>query len=226
MLGAAMRALLRDGNELAAMMAFEPAPEPVLNEPGRAIRAFEFEAAFAADGDRRIAAAVQEQESLLAAAPGSPPLHRSAPARATCRARVDARACRWRQEAGGMLPCSARPGECAGSGPGSALTRLSMEGVAELRTTGSRRVTRAAPPCPVPGRSRAPPACSSGRAPHRRRSARDPGRAGRAQSGRRPRASPCSRRPLARRDRAWLPSAPECHSAGRAPKRSSQRAMN
>ena len=65
MLGAAMRALLRDGDELTAMMAFEPAPEPVLNEPGRAVRAFELEAAFAADGDRRIAAPVQEQESLL-----------------------------------------------------------------------------------------------------------------------------------------------------------------
>ena len=49
------------------MMAFEPAAEPVLDEPGRTVRTFELEAAFAAERDRRIAAAVQEQESLLSA---------------------------------------------------------------------------------------------------------------------------------------------------------------
>ncbi len=69
-LGLAIRASLGDGNELAAMVAFEPAAEPVLDQPGRAVRAFEAEAAFPAERDRRIAAAVQEQERLLAARQG------------------------------------------------------------------------------------------------------------------------------------------------------------
>ena len=49
------------------MVAFEPAAEAVLDQPGGAIRAFEFEAAIPADGDRRIAAAIEKEQRLLAA---------------------------------------------------------------------------------------------------------------------------------------------------------------
>ena len=49
------------------MVAFEPAAEAMLDQPGRAVGAFEFEAAIPADGDRRIAAAVQKQQRLLTA---------------------------------------------------------------------------------------------------------------------------------------------------------------
>src|ERR1044072_5069170 len=58
MLGAAFRAGLGHGNELAATMAFESLAEPVLDKPGRAIRTLEFEPAVAADGDRRVTATV------------------------------------------------------------------------------------------------------------------------------------------------------------------------
>src|SRR4030042_4034643 len=51
-------------------MSSEPAPESVLDEPGRAVRAFEFEATFPAERHRRIAAAIEEQERLLAAPQG------------------------------------------------------------------------------------------------------------------------------------------------------------
>ena len=49
------------------MVAFEAAAEAVLDQPRRAVGAFEFEAAIPADGDRRIAAPVQEEKRLLAA---------------------------------------------------------------------------------------------------------------------------------------------------------------
>ena len=48
-------------------MAFEPATKSVLDEPGRAVRALEAEAAFAAERHRGIAAAIKKQERLLAA---------------------------------------------------------------------------------------------------------------------------------------------------------------
>src|SRR5262245_10855751 len=66
MLGAAFGTFLGNRHEGPAMMAFEPAPESVLDEPGRAVRALEAEAAFAAERDRRIAAAIKKQERLLA----------------------------------------------------------------------------------------------------------------------------------------------------------------
>ena len=49
MLSAAIRADLGDRREGAAMVAFEPPAKAVLDEPGRAVRAFEFEAAFPAE---------------------------------------------------------------------------------------------------------------------------------------------------------------------------------
>ena len=52
---------------MAAVVAHEDAAKPVLDQPGRAVGTFEAEAAFAAEGHRRIAAAIEEEESLLAA---------------------------------------------------------------------------------------------------------------------------------------------------------------
>ena len=49
------------------MVADEPAPEAVIDQPGVAVRAGEAEAAGAAQRERRIAAAVEEQQRLLAA---------------------------------------------------------------------------------------------------------------------------------------------------------------
>ena len=54
------------GHDMAAMVAGEPAGEAVLDHPGGAIRALEAVAAMAAEGERRIAAAVEEQQALLA----------------------------------------------------------------------------------------------------------------------------------------------------------------
>src|SRR6185295_12377440 len=67
MLGAAIRADLGDRREGAAMVAFEPPAKAVLDQPGGAIRALEFEAAIPADGDWRIAAAIEKEERLLPA---------------------------------------------------------------------------------------------------------------------------------------------------------------
>src|SRR4029079_13368376 len=63
----AFRARLRDRDELAAMVAFEPMTKSVLDEPGRAIRALELEAAVAAHRNRRVATAIEKQKRLLAA---------------------------------------------------------------------------------------------------------------------------------------------------------------
>ena len=52
---------------MAAMMAGEPVHQPVLDHPGRAIWALEPVAAVAAKRQRSKAAAVEEQERLLAA---------------------------------------------------------------------------------------------------------------------------------------------------------------
>jgi hypothetical protein len=49
------------------MVAGEAVDEPVLDHPGGAVRALEAVPAGAAQGQRRIAAAVEEQQALLAA---------------------------------------------------------------------------------------------------------------------------------------------------------------
>src|SRR5215470_20329008 len=59
----------------AAMVADKLAAETVIDQPGVAIRTGEAEAAGAAQGQRRIAAAVEEQQRLLA--PFQRGLHRS-----------------------------------------------------------------------------------------------------------------------------------------------------
>ena len=69
------RAMRHEG---PAMVAFEPAAESVLDQPGRAVRAFESEAAFPAERHRRIAAAIEEEERLLAARQASRPPRRPA----------------------------------------------------------------------------------------------------------------------------------------------------
>jgi hypothetical protein len=51
----------------AAMMADQPPPEPVIHQPGVAIRTIQPVAAFAAQRQRRIAAAIEKQQRLLAA---------------------------------------------------------------------------------------------------------------------------------------------------------------
>lgn len=52
---------------MAAMMAREPMHQSMLNHPGRAVGALEAMAAVAAEGQRREAATVEEQERLLPA---------------------------------------------------------------------------------------------------------------------------------------------------------------
>src|SRR5712692_709059 len=62
----ALRAFLRLRRIEAAMMAHELAPEAVIDQPGIAVRTVEPEAAGAAERERRIAAAIEEQQGLLA----------------------------------------------------------------------------------------------------------------------------------------------------------------
>ena len=62
------------------------AAEAVLDQPGRAVRALEAMAAGAAEGQRRIAAPVEEQQRLLAAARAPPRPRRWRAARASGRA--------------------------------------------------------------------------------------------------------------------------------------------
>ena len=58
---------------MAAMVADQGAAEAVLHEPGRAVRAFVAMGAGPAEGERRIAAPVEEEQRLLAARRPSPP---------------------------------------------------------------------------------------------------------------------------------------------------------
>src|SRR5690348_3359474 len=51
---------------MAAMVALQLAEQAMLDQPSRAMRAFEAMAAGAAQGERRIAAAIEEQHRLLA----------------------------------------------------------------------------------------------------------------------------------------------------------------
>src|SRR3954463_3352590 len=62
----AFRAFLGQRNIEAAVMADELTPEAMINQPGVAVRTIEPKAAGAAERKRRIAAAVEEQQGLLA----------------------------------------------------------------------------------------------------------------------------------------------------------------
>ena len=64
---AAFGAGLGRRHDMAAMVAGEAVHQPVLDHPGGAVRALEAMAAVAAQGQRREAAAVEEQQRLLAA---------------------------------------------------------------------------------------------------------------------------------------------------------------
>ena len=61
------RAALRATLLMAAMVAHQSVAEAVLDQPGRAIRALETMAAGPAQGKRRVAAAIEEEQRLLAA---------------------------------------------------------------------------------------------------------------------------------------------------------------
>ena len=63
----AFRTLRRQRHRKAAMVADQPPPEAMIDQPGVAIRAGQTEAAGVAERQRRIAAAVEEQQRLLAA---------------------------------------------------------------------------------------------------------------------------------------------------------------
>src|SRR5258708_35581676 len=63
----AFREFLRLRGIEAAMMADELAPKAVIDQPGVAVRTIEPEAAGAAERERRIAAAIEEQQRLLTA---------------------------------------------------------------------------------------------------------------------------------------------------------------
>ena len=65
--GAAFRAGLRRALGIAAVMALDLAAETVLDQPARALRALEAVAADPAERQRRIAAAVEEEQRLFAA---------------------------------------------------------------------------------------------------------------------------------------------------------------
>ena len=63
--GVAVRAFRRRRHGEAAMVADQPPLEAVIDQPGVAIRALQAEAAGAAERERRVAAAVEEQQRLL-----------------------------------------------------------------------------------------------------------------------------------------------------------------
>ena len=92
----AVRAELRPRLDVAAMMADERRAEAVLDQPCGAIGTFEAMAAGAAQRQRRIAAPVEEQERLLAAAPrlfdaGDRARRQPSPARRALALKIDRR---------------------------------------------------------------------------------------------------------------------------------------
>ena len=68
--GLAFRAYVRPPLDMAAMVADQRATETVLDQPGRAVRALEAMAAGPAQGERREAAPVEEQQRLFLARDG------------------------------------------------------------------------------------------------------------------------------------------------------------
>ena len=140
----ALRAEVGPALDMAAMVADERAAEAMLDQPGRAVGALEAMAAGAAERERRIAAPVEEQQRLLAArqrlldarrsARGESQRPRGGPSRRRSTAAMS------RQRAPRR---SARAARASGSGRCSALTRVSIEGVAEASTTGAPLQPRA-----------------------------------------------------------------------------------
>ena len=134
----AFRALLGHRQREAAMVAVEPLAEAMLDQPRRALRAFDAVAAGAAQRQRRIAAAVQKQQRLLRLGQrlASSPRPAAAPATCPCPA-----ASRRRSIGVDLRQLDARKsgpaGRRADSGPVRALTWLSIDGVADASTTGN-----------------------------------------------------------------------------------------
>ncbi len=83
---AAFRAGLGRRHHMAAMVAGEAVHQPVLDHPGGAIRALEAMPAMAAQGQRREAAAVEEQQATARRAPDWLPARRPGSAPASARA--------------------------------------------------------------------------------------------------------------------------------------------
>jgi hypothetical protein len=203
------------------MVAHERAAKAVLDEPGGTVRAFVAVAAGAAERERRVAAAVEEQERLLAGVERV--LHREGQRRREpasflggSRRRSMARICGRR-----------RPPKRSGRTrrryfPRSALTRSRSTGSPRPAPPGSPRCGRAPPPCRGRGSRHRPPACRRPRAPHRPRSAEF------LEGQEQRRARPGHHPGLARRDRLiklFAPArpTPECQTAGRTPKRAENR---
>ncbi len=67
LLGPAGRAFVRSALDMAAMVADQGAARAMLDQPGRAVRALEAVAAGATQGQRRIAAPVEEKQRLFMA---------------------------------------------------------------------------------------------------------------------------------------------------------------
>ena len=166
----ALRALLRRRHREAAVVADQPPPEAVIDQPGVAVLAGEPMAAGVAQRQRREAAAVEEQQRLLAALQRD--LHRlgeprrdEAPARRASRG-AD-RSPRPTADAGrrtAPADADARSGRAARS------PRFRPTASPRRARSGFSARARAPPPCRGRGSARRPPACRRGRAPHRRRS--------------------------------------------------------
>ena len=133
---AAFRADGRTRRRKAAMMTDELTPEPMVDQPGIAVRALQAKAAGAAQRQRRIAAPVEEQERLL--------LARQRLGHRFGQARRDEAATRRpfagevdRLDHRQMLAAEAlRQVRAPGSGRAGRSTSLSTEGVAEASTIG------------------------------------------------------------------------------------------
>ena len=180
-----LRADFRPRLVVAAMVADERLAETVLDQPGGAVRALEAMAAGAAEGQRRVAAAVEEQQRLFAGGEArfdrrDQARRQPAAARRAFAAKVD------RGKVGHRPLAEARrqlqPVVAAALGVDARLQRR------RRRSENHRRAlqpARAPPPCRARGRRRRPPACRRPRAPRRRRSGRDRRRAGTAPTARR-----------------------------------------
>ena len=182
----ALRALLGRRHRVAAMVADQPPLEAVIDQPGIAVRAGHAMTAGVAQGQRRKAAAIEEQQRLLLALQRD--LHRLGQARrdeASARRRLapqidgfDRRADAGRR----TVPAD----EDARSGRAWRSPRSRPTAWRRRARSGFSSRARAPPPCRGRDSERRPPACRPDRALHRRRSDPDRRKAKTAPSVRRP----------------------------------------
>ncbi len=166
----ALRALLRRRHRVAAMVANQPPLEAVIDQPGVAVRARHAVAAGVAQRQRREAAAVEEQQRLLAALERD--LHRFGQSR-----RDEASARRPLACAGRSLRPTADAGRRTARADADARSGRAWRSPRSRPTASRRRArseswsrARAPPPCRGRDSARRPPACRPDRAPHRPRS--------------------------------------------------------